>query len=83
MNVTQIPQQLISDELSKWRSSESKSLVEDFFRNTNQIVEYMSKRDQAMVATILEQSGNGLILTGSAHSKGITQRLLSACRDLQ
>ena len=83
VNVTQIPQQLISDELSKWRSSESKSLVEDFFRNTNQFVEYMSKRDQAMVATILEQSGNGLILTGSSHSKGITQRLSSACRDLQ
>ena len=55
----------------------------DFFRNTNQFVENIPKRDQAMTSSVLKQSGNVLILIGSLHSEGITQRLLSSCRDLQ
>ena len=82
-STNKIPQQLISDELNKWKDEESRSLVAELFSNTNQFVGYIIKRDQAIASTVLRQSGNGLILLGSAHSEGVTQRLLSACRDLQ
>ena len=83
VNVRKIPQQVISDELNNWQDEKIRSLVARLFENTNQFIEYILKRDQAMASAILSQSGNGLILLGAAHAEGITQRLLSACRGLQ
>ena len=78
-----IPNGLISDELNHWQNEESQSLVADFFKDTNQFVEGMFKeKNQAMASVILEQTGNGLILVGSVHSRGVMQQLLSACGNL-
>ena len=76
-----ISQQFISEELNKWESEEDKLLITAFVENTNQFIEYKSKRDAAMASNILRQNGNGLVLLGSGHSKEVIHHLLSACRN--
>lgn len=78
-----ISQQTISDELNNWRDRESRTLVARFFEIINQLIEDTLRRDQVIASNTLRQSGNGLILLGSAHAEGVARHLLSACKDLQ
>ena len=81
--VKKIPSQVILNELNNWKDEESRALVERYFENTNQFIENVHERDQAIASNALRQSGNGLMLLGAAHAEGVMQYLLSACRDLQ
>lgn len=76
-NVSKIPPEEISAELSKIEDAEIRMLAASFFQNINQWIEEIWQRDEAMASRALRQSGNGLIILGSAHAKGVTQHLLS------
>ncbi len=47
----------------------------------NNIVSLILKRDEAVVQSILELPGNGLITFGTAHGPGIKQGLITACQN--
>ena len=49
-------------------------------RVNNNIISLISPRDAAVVQSILELPGNGLVLFGRAHGPGIKQGLISACQ---
>ena len=48
-------------------------------RTSNDIILLNAQRDRAVVQSILELPGNGLILFGTAHGPGIKQGLIEAC----
>ena len=50
-------------------------------RVNNNILSLISPRDAAVVQSILDLSGNGLVTFGASHSHGIKQGLIAACRD--
>ena len=50
------------------------------FMVTNEMWQSVTKRDELVVQSILNQTGNGLILFGTGHSKGIQQGLITACQ---
>ena len=74
-NTTKIQEQ---SELSKIENPEIKALAITLFEHTNQYIEEVWQRDKTMASAALKQSGNGLILLGPLHLKGVTQYLLSA-----
>ena len=47
----------------------------------NNIVSSILRRDAAVVQSVLELPGNGLILFGTSHGTGIKQGLIEACRN--
>ena len=47
----------------------------------NDIVSLASRRDAAIVQSILDLPGNGLLLFGTGHSYGIKQGLITACQN--
>ena len=77
-DITKIPTEQISDELSKIENTEMRALAATLFEHTNQFIEEIQKRDKTMASTALRQTGNGLILLGPLHLKGVTQHLRSA-----
>ena len=48
---------------------------------TNEATNISRERDQNVVASILNQHGNGLVLFGAAHGPGIKQGLTAACQN--
>ena len=47
----------------------------------NNVMSFISRRDAAVVQSILDLPGNGLILSGEAHGHGIKQGLIEACQN--
>ncbi len=62
-------------------SINTKELHLRFEVTNNNILSLISPRDAAAVQSILDLSGNGLVTFGTAHSHGIKQGLIAACRD--
>ena len=54
--------------------------IRKFKRIHNDIISIALKRDEAIVQSILNIPGNGLILFGTTHGPGIKQGLITACR---
>lgn len=52
-----------------------------FMRAHNDVISLVPKRDRAVVQSILDLPGNGLILFGIGHSFGIKQGLITACQN--
>ncbi len=55
--------------------------MRQLIRANNNIISLISTRDAAVVQSILDLSGNGLVTFGTPHSHGIKQGLIAACRD--
>ena len=81
MNTSKIPEEKVSAELSKIENTAMRALAASFFEHINQYIEEIWERDKIMALTALRQTGNGLILLGPLHLKGVTQHLRSAKKD--
>ena len=77
-----ISKQQITTVLSRLSDTELKALVNEYFSSMNTFLENSSKRDKTMAAIVSKQSGEGLIILGSAHRRGTIEHLLSLCRGL-
>ncbi len=76
---TMIPQIVITRQIELAPSSEAKKEIETYFNLVNEFLELSKKRDEATAEKSFRQSGNGLIIMGSAHGPGISQRLTALC----
>ena len=80
-NTIKILEKQMSAELSKIEDAEMRAFAASLFEHTNQFIEEIWERDKIMALTALRQTGNGLILLGTLHLKGVTQHLRSAKKD--
>ena len=55
------------------------SLVEAYIKAINESIDVLLKRDEVVAHSALEAQGNGLILMGSGHEKGVKKNLIQAC----
>ena len=55
--------------------------IKMFMRAYNEVTSLILRRDTAVVQSILDLPGNGLILFGAAHGHGIKQGLITACQN--
>ena len=69
--------------LKRLKDSHLKTLAERYFFSMNRFIEASRARDKIMADAIFKQAGTGLILLGSKHADGVTERLLSLCRKKQ
>ena len=77
-----VPQPKINTVLGKLKNSEIRQLVANYFSYINQFIETADQRSNTMASLALKQSGEGLIIVGSAHRRRIVEGLLSMCRGL-
>lgn len=81
-NNEKIPETQITMILNSLSDEDLKSLVLRYFSSMNTFIEISSKRDKAIANNVLQQSGEGLILLGTAHCRGVITHLLSPQPDL-
>ena len=60
---------------------DSRTNMRRLMRAYNNTISLSSQRDAAVVQSILELPGNGLVLFGTAHGPGIKQGLITACQN--
>ncbi len=59
----------------------SRTNMRRLIRAHNDIISLIPRRDKAVVQSILDLPGNGLILFGTSHGPGIKQGLITACQN--
>ncbi len=81
-NTETIPETQIKMALDRLSDRGLKDLVSKYFSSTNAFIENSLERDKAIANRVSKQSGEGLIILGSKHRRGVIKQLLSLCREL-
>ena len=68
--------------LNELKAPQSRAAAESYFVYINEFLNYSYKRDNTMASLAVKQQGEGLIILGEGHEKGVTTLLLSLCRGL-
>ena len=76
-----IPSERITAEQERFKNEEVKKTVGNLLSKANEFLHLSAKRDEAAAKSILNQSGDGIVLMGTAHGPGVTSHLNSACGD--
>tara|TARA_B100000749_G_scaffold122825_1_gene93765 strand:+ start:8321 stop:9250 length:930 start_codon:yes stop_codon:yes gene_type:complete len=65
---------------SQFDNDEVKNVIEKLFSKWNEFYKNSEIRDATMARSVLNQSGDGLVVLGSAHGRGVVNHLNSYCQ---